>query len=263
MKKLSFWVLSLLAVTMLTACINDDDDPVSKVTDYLTVNSRAINGDDVVFSQNTATVTINSTDMTIAISCGYRDAVGASQTLTTPAMPLTFVGGSIYSFSSASTTSGVTNLSGYFDVATVTLWYSFLANGTDQVFSSTQLIYSYSTTTVTNPDNGNHTSYTNSQYMFVLDSKCEKCTMVITNFAPNLSGAIQDNQMYWEGLTVTPTATGYVITTDKAESNLMGTNAITDLTVNLDNQGRTINGNFKCNDFNINVTGDLFPTTSY
>ena len=257
MKKLSFWALSLLAVTMLTACGNDDD-PVNKYTATVAINSRTLNGDAVVFSQSTGTITINSTDMTITISSGYKDAEGVGHTFTTPAMPLTPMGGSIYSFTDSS---HAVDLTGYIDEATITAWYSFFANASDRVISTTQMIYSYITTTVTNPDNGNHNSYTNAQYMFELDAKGEKCAMLATNFAPNLTGAIQSSRTYWEGLTVTPTTTGYIITADVAESNYKNNDTLTDLKVILDDQCRTINGSFKCNGLTIKVTGDMFPIT--
>lgn len=260
MKKLSFWILSLLAVTMLTACGNDDD-PVNKQTVSVATNSRTLNGNDVIFSQNNATIEINFTDATIKFSCGYADANGVVKTLTTSEMTLTLIGGSIYSFNGNSTPySSTMDLHGFIDLATVTLWYTFTDNG-NQVISTTQMIYSYVTTTVTNPDNGNHNSYTNSQYMFALDEKGEKCTMVATNFAPNLSGSIQDVQTRWDGLTATPTSTGYIITADKVESNHKINDTITDVEFILDGQCRTITGNFKCNGLDIKVTGDMFPFT--
>lgn len=256
MKKLSFWVLSLMAVTMLTACIKDDDDPVNKYMATVDINSRTLNGDAVVFSQNTGTITINSTDMTITISSGYKDAEGVGHTFTSQAMPLTPMGGSIYSFTD---TSHAVDFTGFIDEATITVWYTFFANPTDQVISTTQLIYSYNTTTVTNPDNGNNYSHSDSQYMFALDSKGEKCAMVVTNFAPNLTGTAISSQTRWDGLKVTPTTTGYIVTAEMVESNLKDNDNISDVHFVLDNQCRTINGSFKCRDLNIKVSGDMFP----
>lgn len=258
MKKLSFLLFSLLAVTMLTACGNEDD-PVNKQTVNVAINSRTLNGDNSVFSQNTGTIEINSTDATIRLSCGYKDADGVGHTLTTSVMTLTPLGSYIYSFGGTSQSYGSTmDLHGIIDLSTFTVWYSFTDNG-NEVISTTQPIYSYTTTTVTNPDNGNHNSYTNAQYMFELDAKGEKCAMLATNFAPNLTGAIQANRIYWEGLTVTPTTTGYIITADVVESNYQNNDSLTDLKVILDDQCRTINGSFKCNGLTITITGGLFP----
>ena len=69
MKKLSFMLLSLLAVTMLTACGNDDE-PVNRQTVNMAINSRLVDASNgaVVFSQNTAKVEINYTDMTISFN---------------------------------------------------------------------------------------------------------------------------------------------------------------------------------------------------
>ena len=62
MKKLSFLLLSLLAVTLFTACGNEDE-PVNKQSFTSTINCRAIDGDQVVFSQSSAKVELNYTDM--------------------------------------------------------------------------------------------------------------------------------------------------------------------------------------------------------
>ena len=260
MNKFSIWFLFLLAVTLFTAC-NDDDDPVNKQTVNVDINSRTMDGDNAVFSQNMGTIEINSTDATIKITCGYKDADGVGHTLTTSTMTLTPLGGYIYSFGGTSQPySSTMDLHGIIDLATVTVWFTFTDDGS-KVISTTQPIYSYTTTTVTNPDNGNHNSYTNSQYMFELDTKGEKCTMWVTNFAPNLTGSIQSTQpIRWEGLTVTPTATGYVITTDSVESYIKSNGTLTDVKFTLDDQCRSLNGSFKCNGLNIDVAGSLFPS---
>ena len=176
-------------------------------------------------------------------------------------MKLTQEIGMTYSFKSGSAPFGeASDLSGYVDLATGMIWYTFTANGSDKIFSTNHPLYSYGTITVTNPDNGNHISYTDSQIMFAIDPTGRKCTMVMTNFAPNLVGAIQSYQIYWENLTLTPTATGYTISADQAESSLKGTNTITDVTIKLDDQCRALNGSFKCNDLDITVTSNMFPT---
>lgn len=248
-------------MTMLTACGNDDD-PVNKQTVNVAINSRTLDGDNTVFSQNAGTIEINSTEATIRISCGYKDADGAGHTLTTSAMTMTPLGGYIYSFSGTSQPSSSTmDLHGVIDLATITVWYTFTVNG-NEVISTTQPIYSYTTTTVTNPDNGNHNSYTNSQYMFELDSKGEKCTLWVTNFAPNMTGSVQSNQpTRWQGLNVTPTNTGYVVTTDTVESIIKFQDTLTDVKFTLDEQCRSMNGKFKCNGLDIEVTGTFFPVT--
>lgn len=97
MKKLSFMLFALLAVTLFTACGNDDE-PINKQTVSMTVNNRAIKGDQVVFSQNNAQVEINYTAMEIQFNTDYKDINGQSHSVTTPAMKLINVGGSVYSF---------------------------------------------------------------------------------------------------------------------------------------------------------------------
>lgn len=263
MKKLSFLVLSLMAMTLLTSCLNNDD-PVNKQTLNFLINSRAIHGDNVVFAQNTSSIEIDGTNMTIQINCGYRNAAGEGLTMKTPVMTMTPASGATYSFNSGSTPfSGVSNLEGYFDLSTYTMWYSFTDGNSDKVYCTTQLIYGYATTVVTNPDNYNHYTHTNSQYRFDFDSNGEKCSLTTNYFAPNLTGSIQADQIQWKDLTVTPTTTGYVITADKAESSLKDYFTITDVRIVLDDQCRAINGSFMCNDLNISVTGSLLSDSPY
>ena len=117
MKKLSFMLLALLAVTLFTACGNDDE-PVNKQTVSMTVNNRAIDGDQVVFSQATAKVEINYTDMEIQFNTEYKDITGQSHSISTPAMALTNVGGSVYAFGKSAG-----EITGYFDFATGMTWF--------------------------------------------------------------------------------------------------------------------------------------------
>ncbi len=263
MKKLSFLLFTLLAVTMFTSCLKDEPNK-DIFTAEVTINSRTSgDADNIVFSNNLSVIEIDNANMTIKFTTGYKDVNGAGHNLTTPAMPLTPVGGPIYSFSdSGSSLNGISNLNGYIDMLTTTAWYSFTLNGTEKVISTTDLIFSYATMTVTNPDNGNNNSYYNFQCAFFLDETGKKCSMVITNFTPNLNGQIVANQIEWNNLTVTPTATGYHITTEMAESAInKGFNTIKNLNFNitLTDESRRIDGSFMCNDLNIKIEGDLFP----
>lgn len=255
MKKLSFMLLALLAVTLFTACGNDDD-PVNKQTVSMAINNRAIDGDQVVFSQANAKVEVNYTDMTIQINTEYNDATGRPHSVTTPMMTLTNEGGTVYSFGK-----GTNEVSGYIDFATGMTWF-IINDDAGIVICSSQLLYAYSTTSITNPDNGNHYSHEYSAYLFVLDAKCEKCIMKISNFTPNIAGSVEAGEIQFNDLTVTPTATGYTITAAEAEaSNKSYT--ITDLNINISNQCQAINGSFKCRDLEFAITGKLFPNVSY
>ena len=61
---------------------------------------------------------------------------------------------------------------------------------------------------------------------------------------------------------MTPTVTGYKITADEVESNYTGFYKLTDVDFTLDEQCMTINGTFKCNGKDYEVTGHLFTKTS-
>ena len=243
MKKLSFMLLALLTVTLFTACGNDDK-PENRQTVSMVINNRAIDGDQVVFSQANAKVEMNYTDMEI-------------HTISTPTMALINMGGSVYSFG----TSNNGEISGYIDFATGMTWF-IINDNAGPVICTSQLLYAYTTTSVNNPDNGNHNTHEHSAYLFVLDSKCEKCILRISNFIPNIAGSVEASEVQFNDLTVTPTATGYTITAAQAEaSNKSYT--ITDLNVNLSSQCQVINGSFKCKDLDFAIMGKMFPNVNW
>jgi hypothetical protein len=254
MKKLSVLFFSMLAVMMFTACTNNDD-PVNKQTFTSTINTRTFDGTDVVFSQGSAKVEVNFTHMTIQFTSDYKDINGQSRTITTPEMKMTYLNGSIYQFDV--TGNGDDAMTGRFDMATGMLWYTFFKDGYPVVCTS-HLLYAYSTTTVTNPDNGNHYSHKESAYLFALDARGEKCVMRVSNFTPNINGTIEAEELQYDGLNVTPTVSGYIITASQVESSMKGFYTITDLNIVLDAHCRVINGSFKCGDLDFTVSGGLF-----
>ena len=258
MKKLSFMLLSLLAVTMFTACGNDDE-PENKQTVSSTINARMINVADgsVVFSQNTGTIEVNFTDKTIQFTCNYKDLNGQTQKLTTPVMRLVLQKGSVYFIETGSQAMARV---GRIDLSSGMMLYrvSDPEEGT-QLVMTTHLLYAYATTTMTNPDNGNHGSHEQSAYLFALDSRGETCVMRISNFMSNMNGAVDAPEIEYNGLTVTPNGVGYKITAEMIESNYKGFYTLTDVDFNLTEQCEVINGSFKCNGINYSVTGSLFP----
>ena len=244
-------LFALLAATLFTAC-NETDNPVNKQTFPAVINNRAIDGDQVVFSQSEANVELNYTDMLIKFTADYKDANDMSQHLTTPDMNMTIANNTVYRFNS---TNGI---EGYIDFTTGMMWYSFAADGSTRVVSTTHLLYAYTTSTMTNPDNGNHGEHQQSVYKFIPDARGETCTMIINNFISNLNGKIDEPEVQYSGLTVTPTATGYTISADQVESNYKGFYTLTDVHFTLSNQCRDINGSFKCNGLVHTIQGGLF-----
>lgn len=258
MKKLSFLFFSLLAVTVFTSCLNNEE-PIDERTLQDVMSTRAIDGDKVVFSQNNVAIKINMTNQTIKFTTYYKNADGVNQSLTTPDMALTPVIGTIYSFSTP--VGDAISMNGQVDLSTIMVWYTFTVNDSEQAYGNTHFIFSYADITVTNPDNGNHRDFVNSQCAFRIDSSGEKCTMIITEFAPTLNGGVM-NMLTWEGLKMTPTTTGYLITANTAESTMKGSYTISNLKINISDQGRFIDGSFMCNDLKVTISGNLFPTKS-
>lgn len=263
MKKLSFMLLSLLAVTMFTSC-GDDDEPVNKQTITASFNCRAYDGNEVVFSQNTGKVELNYTDMTIQITTNCKDTDGTTHVLTSGVMSMEHRSGYLYSFREST---GLSSSSGYIDLSTGMMWLTFIPeDGTTAYYCTSHLVYNntiayyYTTTHITNPDNGFNYNHEKSAYLFIPNAKAETCTMVIFNFMPNTAGSIEVSEIQYDELQMTVTPDGYTITASEVEpTNYKGTYIISDLNFTLYNQASNINGTFKCNDLEFKVTGDLFP----
>ena len=258
MRKLSFLIVSLLTIALFSSCNNDE--PENKMTSYVTLNSRAIEGDNIVFSQGNGKVDVDNSNMMIKFTADFKDANGMSRTITTPEMKMKKVSYSLYGFDASAQPmgSGFESLGGYVDFYTGVMWYT-LSSSTMKVVSSTSLQYAYTTTTIINPDNDNHIDHKQSFYEFALNANGRSCTMGIYNFIPNISGSIEAPLIEYKDLTMTPTATGYTITADEVESSYKGFYTITDLQFDITNQGQVLNGSFKCKDLEFKVTGALFP----
>ena len=256
MKKLSFFMLSLLAVTMLTSC-GSDDEPVNKQTVNMAFNARLLdsNNESITFSQNNGVVELNYTDMTIKFSTSYKDQNGMTQTLTFPTMKLVHQNGTVYYCDATDGQIGRLMI----DLGTGMMWYqaSNPSDGTTLVLT-THLLYAYTTTTMNNPENGNHGSHNQSAYLFSLDSRGETCVMRVSNFMTNMNGVVDAPEIQYDGLIVTPTATGYKITAEEAESNYKGFYKLTDVEFNIIEQCQVFTGSFKCNGLEYTISGNLF-----
>ena len=260
MKKYFYYLFALTAMVIFSSCIGNSDEPSTKQTLSGPINSRAIDGDKVVFSQGRIEIEVNFTDNLIKFTTDFKDANGQSHTLTTPEMQMKAVSFSTYEFTTSMSQQVGSNLGeslgGYLDLATGMMWFT-INSGSGQVVCATHLLYAYTNTTITNPDNGNQSTHKQSAYYFTIDAKGETCTLNISNFICNMNVSVNYEIIQVDGLTLTPTTTGYAITADMAESTSKVA-TVTDVNFILNEQCQVINGSFKCNGLEFNVTGSLF-----
>lgn len=257
MKKLSFLLIALLAMTLFTSC-NKDDDNVNKQTFGDVLYSRIIDGNDVGFFQSAVKVELDLNNRLVSITWEYKDNHQQSRVMSAYNMKLQPSSGNVYSFNDASATSiGFEQLEGYFDFDTYMISFKYLVDG-HLVYSTTNLAYPYVLTNILNPENHNQGEHEKSAYLFIPDATGETCEMRIFNFTPNISGTVEAAEVQYKNLKLTPTSTGYVITADEAESSYKGFYTITDLHITLDNQCRSLTGTFKCNDLVFTILGRTF-----
>ena len=249
MKKTFIYLFALLAVTMFTACDSENND-VTKQTFTTTINNRAVDGQDVVFSQGSANVEIDYTNRTILLASDYKDMMGNSHTLNTGVMKLTGKTVVVCSFAS-------TNVTGYIDLSTGMMLYVINSDEGYNVYCSTQLVWPYVTTTIVNEQGGTY-SHTQSGYVFVLDSKCENAVMQVTDYIPDTGGAVQEAVIEYRNLSVMPTTTGYEIVADEATCSQSSYYNLTDLHVNITGNGQLIDGSFKIKGNTYKMSGTLF-----
>lgn len=245
MKKF-IYIFSLLCLLAFTSCNSDSEDETIQ-TFTTTINNRAVDGSDVVFSQGSVKVEINFTQMTLQLASDFKDIDGMSRSFSTTAMKLTAKSNSVYQFTGAA--------NGYIDMATGMMWYTFTEGY--PVYCTTQLIYPYLTTTVIN-ENGQTHEHTKSGYIFAINSNGEKAALQISNYVPDTGGAIQASVLEYNGLNVTPTNDGYVITADEAECIQAEYYNIQDLEVHITLNGMLINGSFKIRNHTYQLNGYLF-----
>lgn len=259
MKKSLIYLSALLGVMLFTAC-NSGDDPVNKQTLSLVFNSRMSgNGSNpIVFSQATGQMEINYTDQNIKFTIPYKNLDSVQATLTTPLLAMEHYSGTVYRLRSQES-QVISALSGFIDLSTGMTWLK--QSGDHQgstLLATTQLVYAYLTTTVTDQE-GKTYSHDQSGYIFALNSKGETAMMEVTSFIPDTGGAIQASVLDYEGLKVTITPDGYHITAPEAICKQATYYNVTDLDVNVTDDGMYINGSYKMKDNTYKMTGRLFP----
>lgn|GEM_PF-1017152 len=263
MKKVSKMFLlmaALVGMGLFTACTNSDD-PQNTYTYSSSVINRALSDDGVYFSQSTVSMTINLTDNTIVLSsAAVLDEDKSSVSFTTPELKLGNLAdatssGNVYTFAATTVSSNVTHLQGYLDWGTGMLWFTYIADDDRQVYSSTQLLYAYTTTSIAAEGKSPY-KHTQSAYCMVVDEAGENCKLQIASLLDG-SGATLSSLAEYEGLTFTPTTTGYKVKASKV-SPVSGNYDLTNVDLWMDRQGRNIEGSFVCNGCTYTVSGTMF-----
>jgi len=261
MKKICY-LFAFLTVLVFASC-NKDSDDVNTQSFTSTINTRCIeNGsNDVKFSQGTANVDLDLSNYTIKFTATATTNDNQTFTFTTSTMQMTQSASYIYSFTESSVSSGanISGLTGYLDLATGVMWYRFNVEGQYTVYSSTHLVYAYTTTVITSPQ-GATFDHTQSAYLFAMNSTGTSCVLQISNFIPNTSGSVQASLIEYDGLAVTPTLDGYHVTADSVPSSYSSYYAITDLDINLTDNGKVVSGSFTANEHVYTLNGKLFNT---
>lgn len=260
MKKLSLLLLSLMAMTMFTGCNEDSENSpaVRELTARSLVNCLAVDEEGrQFFSQDSATMNYLDPDMIVHIRVDYKDVEGRTHTYTSPSEQLKLYSGSVYSIAEGN---APTMHHGFYDMATGMLFYNF-HDGASTVFMMTQPLYAYVTTTVSNVEGSASFSHQQSAYQFLFDSKCETCTLQISNFIPDTNGTVQMALLEFKGLTLTRLPRGYEITGDGIRST-NGNYTVRDLSITLGEEGAVINGTYSINLHPFRVQGSLFPTAN-
>lgn len=262
-KKLMTLLLAVLAMSLLTACNNDDESDHKQIF-TTAINNRACRNGLIVFSQGTAEVEINfiaiTAMRTIKITSTYKDIDGQLRTLTTPEIEMPSAYGSpvrVYSFSmNDNLGDGVKNLHGSIDMQSGMLWYAFQQDDYTMV-CTTHLLFNNVITSIT--DVMGATINTNmSSYLFMLDSNAMTCVMQISNFVPGVNGAVQAAVVEYKGLNVTITDAGYIIKADQAKSTQDSYYDLTDVDVTIDRDCTHFSGSFNTKVSRHEFSGNLF-----
>lgn len=255
-KKLMTLMLALLALTMFTAC-DSSDEPDVKENYTITVNNRAYWDGVVVFSQSTAQVELNLTANAIKISTSYKDLDGQTRTLTTPVMKMTASSGTIFSFLTTDDLgNGVKNLYGHIDTSTRMMRYAFQQDNYS-IICTTHLLFKQVGTSISDETHGIF-EHNLSDYLFILDSKAETCTMQISDFVLGVDGDVQASTVEYKGLNMTITELGYIISAPQATATQGSYYNLTDVNVTIDRECTHFFGSFKTGVSRHQFQGNLF-----
>lgn len=262
-KKLMALLLAVLAMSLLTAC-NNDDEHENKQKFTTAINNRACKDGVVIFSQGTAEVEINfdarTAMRTIKITSTYKDIDGQSRSLTTPELEMPSPYGSpigVYFFSTTEDLGdGVRNLKGTIDIQTGMMRYTFQQDDYT-IVCTTHLLFNNVITKIIDPMGA--TINTNmSSYLFMLDSNAKTCIMQISDFVPAANGAVQAAVVEYKGLNVMITDQGYIIKADQAKATHDSYYDLTDVDVTIDRDCTHFSGSFSTKVSRHEFSGNLF-----
>ncbi|MBO4813388.1 MAG: hypothetical protein J5523_00350 [Muribaculaceae bacterium] len=254
---------ALAFIFVISACSTDSNSEYKfeEQTYYRIVDNTNISATPY-FARSTVNFTFTPDDKTIQVSTVI-SLGGSSFTIETSAMPYTMLNANTYKFAGNAKATGheVTGFSGYYDSATNSVYFEMTVDGKNNVYITSTPLFPYTTTTVVPADNSAQPIILdNAIYGLAFDNTLKDGLFAIMNFQLT-SIESPYNEIDYKGITVVPNAEGYAITADLLKPSISGNvekYTITDLTINITQQGRSIAGSYTCDGKNVTFSGTTF-----
>ena len=260
MKTFIHFIACFCAVFALSACSHDSNSEYKfeEQTYYRILDSHA----QVTFARSTLNCTLNPDDKTIQISTSISQN-GSNITIESNSMSYTAVSANTYRFAGNAKASGhdVADFTGLYDVATNAVYIEMTLDGQYRTYITSIPLFPYSTTTVKLADNtAEPLELDNAIDGVAFDTTLKDGLFAIMNFQlSSIESPV--SEIDYKGVTVKPTTVGYEITADiltPSSTYNLDKYTITDVIINIGEQGRAINGSYKCGNYEVVFSGRTF-----
>lgn len=265
MKKFSYIFILLATVIAVTACKDDDRTSEYQFQEqtYYRIIDNAAPSATPYFARGTVNATVDYVNYTISFSTTI-SLNGNQITIEVPVTKCSKLNNNTYKFTGATaktTGHNVTNVAGYYDMATNAMYFEMDIDGAYRVYATSTPLFPYCTTTITQADNSiQPLVLDNTFYGFMFDQTLSDGLFAIMNFQlNNVESSIPE--VDYKGVTVKPTPTGFEIQADILTPSSIA-NAekytITNVKATIANQGITVTGSYSNGDKNVTFSGKAF-----